>query len=1345
MFNVRLPVCLLSYLATILLVPVAAGQQQWQFSDEVAPLVHRWWQEDYAAVQADATQLIRTSRDPRIRREAEVVSALCLLMRPVRGDITAGRSIIAQTSQIDPMILNAPAVEYALARGHIALAETTAGLTKLIALEKRFAATPDDPRLAAILTAQAEAWVVHNEWESTPAPGITPDTPAEMFAFRLHQLNALAEKTKSLNQPEPASDAVEWSLVRVLRDAPDEPNRMQGAARWQALAEKPPTSSTLIEARFALIDSLLADKQWSRARQLLEPLSKLSDLDVAARADERLAELSKPHLEVQAPALTRPLESSEVTFQARNLDQVTLTIRALNLADWLTQQQGRVELDKLPVTGSLQAENTFEKPATASEDGWTALDSSAMRLPGSTGHFVLRALGKLAQNEMDFRGEMDLRSLHQVSALDASLTTGRRRATLWMPDLQPGQSGQLSFWMHGSFVPTRIPITQPVTTFDLPGEAQVFRDKRWAALVEIGSDSLLLQGHLPLTGSQDGLDQMLITGSPQDPRVGEVFHLAGRLISAGPIDPSPLTVRFVTSTSHLSHSIKVTPAANGVFSADWTLPVELAGQPVRVLVQRDRTAIPPAGNPYIFRPQPIQQAPLLLYYLSNPYVTTVEGALDAWQAARYPWDSDAETAQLQTEASLDIFILPSQQHGPWSFAVGPYGVHGHSAHAHGAETQLLRPEPTFPDEHPLAAIEPTHVEADLASIGLTTGPLGIQYSVIGYGWDERSQRITESVMLGDANWQAWLAPAEAGPLQVGKPLRLRLNWFDPAGETQLIDQQVLITSAGETVAELPIHAHRGAFETEPWSPLLEGTYVARVTVSRGVDNPVEVSLEFRVARQTDTDARQQINVSARLDDWETPPVVRIELDRPATESLLAILLDQDLRAAQSFKPDQRSISIPIDPQQLTPRAVVILEETTEGLVEIGRTPLRQAAADRPRVVLDVSREPQLPGGQLPVSISVSDPGTVLVQITSREGRKVSADRNGPSGVIDHPVIAARSASGGIKTSAELRQAEPHPDLLAPWNEQSPDWHRLIELESDAEFPLPLPQQPGIYDVQAHLMTGAGWVASTSRPLTIDAPLDVGIDIPDRMLSGDRIALAVHLRNRTAEAQRGKLTLWSESGLKLEGSPVLEFELAPEGEQIARFAAEAATPGLTTLGVDIQVGELSWRHSRTATVLKPDVSVDLRLAQVSVERQILMLQEDMSKNDTNFPGIPTSRWSEVHIPPDAAIPLGTRLLIRDKVSPRNPLRGLTWQQQLGGNICTVENDYTELSGPGDKSQRTMDRIWAQIERIAEPTVIETIVVTTRPGVSTLPPPRFEQRDGYVPVCQLTEPLLIRVVE
>jgi hypothetical protein len=71
-------------------------------------------------------------------------------------------------------------------------------------------------------------------------------------------------------------------------------------------------------------------------------------------------------------------------------------------------------------------------------------------------------------------------------------------------------------------------------------------------------------------------------------------------------------------------------------------------------------------------------------------------------------------------------------------------------------------------------------------------------------------------------------------------------------------------------------------------------------------------------------------------------------------------------------------------------------------------------------------------------------------------------------------------------------------------------------------------------------------------------------------------------------------------LKLEGSPVLEFELAPEGEQIARFAAEAATPGLTTLGVDIQVGELSWRHSRTATVLKPDVSVDLRLAQVSVE-------------------------------------------------------------------------------------------------------------------------------------------------
>jgi hypothetical protein len=48
-----------------------------------------------------------------------------------------------------------------------------------------------------------------------------------------------------------------------------------------------------------------------------------------------------------------------------------------------------------------------------------------------------------------------------------------------------------------------------------------------------------------------------------------------------------------------------------------------------------------------------------------------------------------------------------------------------------------------------------------------------------------------------------------------------LNWFDPAGETQLIDQQVLITSAGETVAELPIHAHRGAFETEPWSPLLE--------------------------------------------------------------------------------------------------------------------------------------------------------------------------------------------------------------------------------------------------------------------------------------------------------------------------------------------------------------------------------------------------------------------------------------------------------------------------------------------------------------------------------------------
>ena len=1321
-------------LSLLLSGSTALAQRTWEWPPEVAPLVHLWWLEDFDQVKPGTTYLMRTSENPNVRQAADVAYALCLLRSPVRDDITEGRATIARVAETNPGVLEDVAVVQALAWGHITLAETTSALTKLIELEKRLANDEDQMRLAAVMRAEAEAWLVHNEWESTPVPGVVPETLEDMFTFRLKQLQALSKRAAELKLPLATRDALTWAEVRARLDAPSEAQQQEGQKQWRAFAKQAVLTPAVIAARWKLIDQLTVARAWSQVKPMLGELASAADEETVAKAQAQLYELSQPRLSLDAPDSVAPGSKIKINFEARNLDRVRLTLRRLDVHGWLEAQHGRFEANSLPVAGSLIQETVIQRPDSASVMGWSVKDDApALEIEAGRGQYVLQAVGTHAD------GEIDVRQMIQVTGVRAHLTVGRQRAVLWLPEAAGDVTGRLEFWMRDAFVPLRLAITGSVQDFDLPGEARVFRDKRWVALLELGEEAVLFQGQLPLGNTDSQRQRVVLTGSPNNPRVGDVFQLSGRLLNReAETEAAPLTVHFEDASGTSLHTADVTPDASGTFTTQWTLPVAVADKPVRIRVTKGRVAIPPADEPFSFRTQPIMQAPLMVRYLGPDWLPEWAPHFQTWQLACYPWDTNADESLFMT-ASLDFLLLPDEDHGLWSRVMGPYEMHSHGQETLGSTANML-PLPLFPKDTPLGTAMMQHIDVDLPDLGITHQPIGLRFSTIAHGWDERPQKVISTVILNKTVWQAWLAPVEHAPIRANAPLRLRLNWFDTLGLTYPAAEHVRIKKDGQLVKTLSLFAELGAFATEAWIPSEAGHYTAEVSMSRGLDHDETVVTPFEVLpAETEMEPRR-LNVTALLDTWSTPATVTLQLDAASDRDLLVTMLGDTLGTAALLPAGQDHLTIELDPELALPSAVSLLTSEAGQLAEVGRATLRPQPASAPHLVLAAKPGPYSPGVELPVRVSVSDPGTVLVKLTSREDRSVTADRYGSVTPAAHENAAALSFTGVGEEPAELERTGEDPRLLGAWSKGGLVWHQLVTIEGETELKIPLPNRNGLFDVSAYLTTPSGTQAQMRQVVEIKAPLETIIDIPDRILSGDRLAVAIWLRNLSDKTQTGTLNVAAEAGVALEGELSQGFELAPGQEKIVRLLAEGTTPGWAKLTATLTTGDQTWRQPHVFEVVEPQASSDPRLALVSVQRSVRLLDREVLPD-----GTARGDWIELLIPENTPIPLGSRILIRDEITPRQPLVGLTWEQQFGGNLSTVNQDVRELRGPASSAERAADRMSAPLTRLVQPQIFETIAVATRPGVSSLPPPRFESRGQRIPIHQSPEAVFIRVTE
>lgn len=1289
------------------------AQTVWQA--ELAPLVERWWSGEQAQVQAEAGQILRTASTSQIQNQADMLIAMCLLRSPVRSDITDGRSIVARVGEENPNLAMSPSVEFALAVGHRTLFETTAALTKLMGLTRQLQAEPK--RLAVVYEHLAETWLIHNEWAGTPFADEMPDTPEEMVTFRLRRLNEIAEKARELQFPQNTKDMIEWAIIRVLKDAASEALHEESFGRMQRLAQQP-LSPASIAARWELVTSLEAKSDWQAIDTVLKSLLKSTEASDVLQAQEMLAELAQPSLELELPDVVRPNNPASVQITARNLDKLSLTVRRVELAEWLDKQRGRFESQQLPIAGSLVSEHQL--------DG----SNQKVPLPNNVGHYVLHAVGSHP------KGQIEQRRLLQVSAIDAHLTLGRLRAVLWLPGMPQDESANLIFWMRDAFVPFRRDISQRVTNFGLPGEARVFKDKRWLALIRIGQDSLLLRGNVPVGKEQR--DRVVFTGSPFTPRVGETYRLSGRLLSQAE-QLEPLQVLFEGSDGKLFHQATISPDASGVFSTEWQIPLEVADLPIRVRAVRGREAIPPATDPFNFRPQAISQSKLYVHYLGETQFKQWTPFFEAWQAARYPWELSTARS-LKINAAFDFYIFPEGTESPWSIAVGPYGAESRSEkHLHSNPDSQIR-RPILLDGQPLASAELKHVEVRLSDVGLMKQPLGLMYSVIGYGFDGRTSRNTNLLMLAKERRYAWLAPTQRKAPEAGQPLRLRLNWFDPDGSFHLKQREVRILKDGQQLATLSIYPEFGAFATDAWIPPAAGNYLAQIELSQGLDETYQVSSEVIVLASASTD--QRVNMRAELDSWSDPPQVLIELEDPLDEPVIVMLVGSTLSGAAEMNPGENRIKLDFNPAD-SPTAAIVLRKQEAQLEEIARATIAQPLSQQPQVVLSLAEGPHLPGANLPVHLSVSDPGTALLKLTPRSSRAVMADRYGFMDPFAEKATLALSFSGDSGSKLKIAPPRASRAILGPWSATPPLWHQAFEIEGEADLEVRLPTDTGIYDLDLELITASGTLARANAPLLIDAPITVEIDTPERLLAGDRPRAAFWLKNPTSQTQSGKIMLSASPELSIENESDIQFDLKPGGEQIIAIGLEAVRQGRAELSAQVHVGTQVWQIPHSFSVVAAPKSSDPRLAPVRIERSVVLLERDPFA--ANTPDTPNSRWIEITVPSDADVPVGSTVLVRDRIITPQPIPSLEWEQQFGSCLSTLIQDPMPLLGPAKGAQRTADRMTAPLDQLRSGEVFEFVAMALRPGTTLLPPPKLTHRGQTIPVTMQPGLIQLRVTE
>jgi tetratricopeptide (TPR) repeat protein len=1335
----------------------AAARAAREWSSEVAGALAAYRAGDYA--EAQRLCLAPTS-DARVQRDAAVIRALSLMRMPVRGDWSEGLAQVAQLTRDDPTLADEPECLLAAGIARTNLNETGTALDALDRAVEGFTAARLSERALAALVALAAAWAQHNEWQLTPARlrVAFPAGPGEAQAVRRARIEAVRERCRALPNHEEAAAGVGLVLARCLIGAGDTPD--DGLAILKEITAEPKWTAAHVEAALLLAEHLERRGQVAEALRLYERVQAEAPGASARQAAERAAGISRPQVELAVPAAVRPGEAVHVRLRARRIAALRLEVRQVDVEAWLAAPGKRGNDALLPETGSVQVSRDLQTRAASPYDWWNA---DALRPPldftAPAGAYVVLVRG----TDDDGRPVIEKRLL-VASGLAAVCVIGPEQVLVWAAPSAPAQpQPELTgrFWMTPALAPRTLKFTDGVARLPLPGEARVMRDKGWVCLVRGGEQLAVCRGRVPRElVMEPAIPQLLLVGGPAAPPVGESFHVSGLLLPGGRATTQPagdaLELRFQDTLEHLRATQPAPLSPAGAFAALLPITPELAGEHLRVTGSyRRRTLANLAGRLPFAVPQPAAPRFLVTCELP-PWQPRRTPVLTAVVRATHPWGSAPRAASVRCTVRATRLPADTTEREPVSG--GSFDYEGR-LDAEGRFVLSLSPD----------------------ELGVAGEPLAVELEARVTSWDGSAGSAEARTLLGPQPAHAWLT-CEPSDVTVGQETRLRVGWFAPQGRIMLPPPPLELRHDGAPAGTLPLYADRDGLHTAPWRPAEPGSYEAAVTLPALETEPLSLRQTLEVSPATaDSRAHTAWSCAAHFAREEERDGVRVRIKGTPAAPLLVLVEAGDPLAARSIagkrEDDLRTtgsaeLFIPLDATPSWQARVSVISAAGDGSAVLATTEVLPDPERTLQLSLGAASRDVQSGATCPVKATCRGAAPAgrqaalvarLIDATSvgsTEWRPLQrpgeASPIGPRPEIVSSNQAAHAPETRPAATPEDGQPAAADDALrSAVSEGDTLWTTACDAEGVTELTVPVPRTPGAYKLLVAARAPDGQVATDATVLDARHDVSASLEVPQRMIRGDRLVIAARLESGCREPldvavrvdagdKLAAESLWYEAadGQRVQVAPgeTAVLSLPPRGRTWLYASVEAAQAGAGTAVAEVTVGQR--RQTARAGYEVQDVPAPTAPgAGVTIRRTALagtMVDEPPGQEHAHE----HVTWQWTPIAPGDQLFTGQLVRVREEITLAETQADVRWSQRVPATCrpVTKEPRASGFIGPREPDRGDVLAFRAA-ELKAGAHTHEYLLAVVRPGTCVLPAP--ELRAGEKPIAVQVDPAEVRL--
>ncbi|MBL8879103.1 MAG: hypothetical protein JNG88_08285 [Phycisphaerales bacterium] len=1294
-----------------------------------------------------AAAQLRGERGAAARVDLRSIIAIAALRQPERALRIEGQTQLYALFAEHPPLAERGECRLALGIAALALDDTPAALEHLSVAADNFEVRGAAAGFADAIEHLATAWVRHADWERTP-PRFhikPPAGPEQTRAIRRQQFEALQTRSGRL----PLSGAAErLALVTAIASLANADQRAAAEAALERLVSGERSDRVAATAALALAETYDAGGRRADVLRVLKLAANSEDPALANQAQDRLAALNQPAIEIVSELEIAPGPAAPLAVRARNIARLDVEIRRIDLGVWLQERQGRFLPAQLPNSGSAISSHQWTPTSENAGDWWNSPPDNSPQLPAEPGAYVLELRGVGVSDRSE---PLVIRRLITVSTLRAATLIGQSRAAVWLisrTDQPVPREVKGRFWMFGSFQPTKFDVRAGVGELKLPGEVRVLRDRRWAMLIDSESGPLLLQGALP-AGRDDSADAgaYMLTGATDPNLMNDRLTLSGALLrEAGAANSNQaesyvIVVNDPTGEPVTSAPVRVTES--GLFASDVNLSDVSARRNLTAVLRRGQRSLANRAGRFQLPGAPDDSSDAQLEIgLGVPNPVDATGNVQFLLSSRYPWGVPIGRARVSWGSRL--IHLPTAESSAWGVpdVSGDRGV--------------------FDD----AGRKYIHVDCESAQ-PMSPRLLGVWATAIG--WDGRRVPAFRQLLLGPHESHAWLT-ADPPHVGTGESMRFEAGWIPPGNASCDFWPSVRVSGDGEPAIELPLRADPRGVRTIEWKPTKPGQYTA--TLHWPTDSPSHLPTamaQFDVAvRPIEPGSAGGGEFHAHVVRRDGKPVCELEFTAAAPNGPLAAVL---LGAADpvmivALDPAGKAAAVPLSGE--IPSRALLARWRNGRLSRLAETRVESNLAGALRIAADHERAVYKPGDTAKVNVAVDGPpdaGRIsvvarLVAVGSESMLNWVGSPWRDSEIREEAINVsvapnAKSESTGGDDWSQREAAHSPQELF--FADGQTLWTEVLDVNNGrAELNVPVPQASGGYRLLLLAAAKDAAPATLERSIIARDGYSLRVFAPAEYLPGDRVQIAVQAT--ASDPKRlvagATLTVRLSAGglLAFEGprlthvssdparssAPEITLQIPVDGETSARVTLEALRAGEALLSVACPNGEANPVQQTIRVVESAPPELDSTAFRVT--RSFIRMQPTDDPDEVQPPSSSDDRlfgrnW--LRVPIDAAaerLTPGTVLLVREEVEIPVAATRLTWQQSMPANCVSI----LERPPKTPEIVPIRDRRAARIEFAGSvapgTTTHEYLIVATRAGSCELPPPVIVA-DGKIRVAEM----------